>query len=145
MVNTTRTPWHLWVIGILYLLWSCMGALDYTMTQTRNDAYMSMFTPEQLEYFYGFPSWTVAGWAVGVWFGVIGSILLLLRRALAVPTLVLAFTGTLVSALYIFILAKTPFNEIAGTGEIVFSLVIQFMALLIIWYAWRMRNSGVLR
>jgi len=34
------TPWHLWVIGVVALVWSAMGALDYVMTQTRNEAYM---------------------------------------------------------------------------------------------------------
>ncbi len=30
---------------------------------------MSKFTPEQLEYFYGFPTWVVAFWALAVWVG----------------------------------------------------------------------------
>jgi hypothetical protein len=45
--QSQATPWHLWVIGIVALLWSGMGAMDYVMTQTRNAAYMSAFTPEQ--------------------------------------------------------------------------------------------------
>ena len=49
----SRAPWHLWVIGSIGLLWSAIGALDYVMTQTKNEAYMSAFTPEQLEFFYG--------------------------------------------------------------------------------------------
>ena len=51
------TPWHLWLIGIVGTLWNLMGAYDYLMTQTENEAYMSSFTPEQLEFFYGFPAW----------------------------------------------------------------------------------------
>ena len=35
------TPLHLWVIGALSLLWNCIGAFDYTMTQTHNDAYLA--------------------------------------------------------------------------------------------------------
>ncbi len=30
------TPRDLWVIGIVGLLWSAMGAVDYVMTQTGN-------------------------------------------------------------------------------------------------------------
>ena len=37
-----------------------MGAFDYVMTETRNEAYMAEFTPEQLEFFYGFPAWMIA-------------------------------------------------------------------------------------
>ena len=70
--QTAKTPWHLWVVGLFGLLWSAMGAMDYFMTQTRNAEYMAHFTPEQLEFFYGFPSWVVATWAVAVWGGVFG-------------------------------------------------------------------------
>ncbi len=50
-VGVESTPWHLWVIGIVALVWSALGAMDYVMTQTRNEAYMSGFTPEQLSFF----------------------------------------------------------------------------------------------
>jgi len=31
--STVATPWHVWVVGIVALLWNAMGALDYTMTE----------------------------------------------------------------------------------------------------------------
>ena len=69
-INTQPTPWHLWAVGVVGLLWSAMGAMDYVMTQTHNEAYMSAFTPEQLAFFYGIPIWAVATWAIAVWGGV---------------------------------------------------------------------------
>jgi hypothetical protein len=84
VTRNTRTPWHLWVIGGSALLWGAMGAMDYVMTQTKNEAYMSGFTPEQLAFFYSLPAWVVSAWAIGVWGGVLGAVLLLVRRRLAV-------------------------------------------------------------
>jgi len=49
-------PLHLWVVGILALLWNAIGVLNYLMTQTRNETYMAQFSAEQLEFFYSFPS-----------------------------------------------------------------------------------------
>ena len=82
-----KTPWHLWVIGVVTLLWNAGGAFDYLMTETRAQWYLDQFTPEQLDYFYGFPPWVVASWAVGVWFAVLGSVLLLVRSRHAVRSL----------------------------------------------------------
>ena len=65
--NNVKAPWHLWVVGIVGFLWSAMGAMDYVMTKTRNAEYMSAFTPEQLEFFYGLPIFIVACWATAVW------------------------------------------------------------------------------
>ena len=55
MNTRTKTPVHLWIIGVLTLLWNMMGAFDYTATHMKLDFYMSQFSAEQLEYFYGFP------------------------------------------------------------------------------------------
>jgi len=72
--RSVRAPWHLWVIGVIALLWNAVGAFDYVMTKTKNAAYMSAFTPEQLAFFYGFPAWVIAAWAIAVWGGVFGAL-----------------------------------------------------------------------
>ena len=36
-----RTPAHLWIVGILSLLWNCFGAYDYLMTRMRNMDYLA--------------------------------------------------------------------------------------------------------
>ena len=145
MAEPTKTPWHLWVVGILMLIWSAGGAFDYVMTQTRNESYMNQFTPKQLEYFYGFPSWVVAGWAIGVWGGVLGSLLLLFRSRWAIPVYWLSLLATLATALHTLILADVSLTEIAGAFALVFSIAIIVVSTLMLWYAHRMQGRGVLR
>ena len=89
----TRAPRHLWIVGGLSLLWNAVGALDYSASQLRIEAYMSQFTPEQLEYFYGFPAWAVASWAIAVWRSLIASLGLLLRQGRAVGMFGLALAA----------------------------------------------------
>src|ERR1700678_2711571 len=79
-VQSTKAPWHIWVVGVGSLLWNSVGALDFVMTQSRNKAYMSGLTAAQLDYYYGIPLWVVATWGIAVWGGVLGSLLLLLRK-----------------------------------------------------------------
>ena len=76
-----KAPWHLRVVGILSLLWSIFGAVDFTMTNTRNAAYLAQFPPEMMQIIDAFPIWTVVAWGCGVWGAVIGSIALLLQAA----------------------------------------------------------------
>ncbi len=33
------TPWHLWAIGGLSLLWNAFGTYDYVMSHWKGDAY----------------------------------------------------------------------------------------------------------
>ena len=37
---STRAPAHLWIVGILSLLWTSFGAYDYTMSNMRSAAYL---------------------------------------------------------------------------------------------------------
>lgn len=141
-LGSPTTPRHLWVIGILALLWNAMGAFDYFMTQTQNEAYMAMFTEEQLEYFYGFPTWVVAFWAIAVWGGLLGAILLLLRKTLAAPVLLVSFIAMALTAVYNFVL--TNGMEIMGQEGTIFSAVIFVIALGLWLYARAMQKRGVL-
>ncbi len=136
-------PRHLWVVGVLALLWNSIGAFDYLMTETRNEAYMGSFTPEQLAYFYAFPSWVVATWALAVWGGVLGSILLLLRKRWAVPVLAVSLVAMVITTIYNF--GLTNGMEIMGTGAAIFSAVIFAIAVGLWYYARHLARRGVLR
>ena len=142
VASNERRPWHLWLVGILGLLWSSVGAFDYFSTQTRNEAYMSSFTPEQLEFFYGFPAWVVAFWAIAVWGGVLGCVLLLLRKRLAAGVLLVSFVAMVVTAIHNFFLSNGL--EVMGGFGALFSGMIFVVALGLWLYAKAMGEKGVL-
>jgi len=112
------------------------------MTQTQNEAYMGRFTAEQLEFFYGFPTWLVAFWALAVWGGVLGSLLILLRKRLAVPVLLVSFLSMVVTAIHNFFV--TNGLEVMGTAGAIFSAAIFVFALGLWLYARAMAQRGVL-
>ena len=138
-----RTPVHLWIVGVLSLLWNLVGAFDYLATQLKLEGYMARFTPEQLEYFYSIPAWAVSGWAVAVWSALAGSVGLLLRRGWALWAFVVSLVGMAASTVYNFGMSNGA--EVMGTGGVVFSAVIWLVGILLAVYAWRQRSSGVLR
>ena len=138
-----RTPWHLWVVGGLYLLWSAAGALNFVMTETHNAAYMKGFTPAQLDYFYGFPGWAVTIWGVATWGGIFGSLLLLARKCLAGPFLLVSFICQVLLTLYNFALSD-GMKYMGGVAALVFSVAIFVVGFLLWRYACAMRRRGVL-
>ena len=140
--TTTRTPTHLWIVGILSLLWNAMGAFDYLATNLKLESYMSQFTPEQLEYFYGFPAWLTAAWALGVWGAFVGSIGLLLRKSWSFWSFAVSLAGLVISSIYSFGLSKGL--EIIGAGAAIFTGVIWIVAIFLVIYSRRQTQSGVL-
>ncbi len=141
--STAKTPVHLWIVGIVTLLWNAMGAYDYLATQLKLESYMSQFTAEQLDYFYGFPAWMVAAWAIAIWASLFGSLSLLLRKAWAVWLFAAAIAGMAVSTVFNFVLSNGL--EIMGTTGAVFTAVIWVIALLVFFYARAMAGRRVLR
>lgn len=140
--TSRRRPWHLWLVGVLGLLWNSVGAYDYVMTQTRNESYMSQFTPEQLEFFYGFPTWVVASWAVAVWGGMLGALLLLFRKRLSVPVLLISFLAMIVTSIHNFLLSDAL--EVLGGVGVGFSVFIFAVAFGLWLYARAMAKRKVL-
>jgi hypothetical protein len=119
-----------------------MGAVDYLMTQTRNEAYMGQFSPEQLAYFYAFPAWSVAFWALAVWGGLLGAVLLLLRRKFAEPVLLTSLVCMVVTAVHNYGFAAGL--DIMGGKGLIFTVVIFAIALGLYVYARKMARRGVL-
>lgn len=142
--SPVKTPWHLWVIGIVGTLWSAMGAMDYVMTKLRVESYMAAFTPEQLDFFYGFPIWVSAAWAIAVWGGVIGCILLLLKKSVAVEVLLASFIAMAITAIHNYGLSN-GLEVIGDTFSLVFTAIIFVVVLGLYLYAKAMRAKGVLK
>lgn len=144
-MNSTvaKTPVHLWIVSFLALLWNSVGAFDYLATQLQLESYMSQFTAEQLDYFYAFPTWMVAAWAIAIWGSIFGSLSLLLRKAWAVWLFGVAIAGMVVSSYYNFVMSNGI--EIMGTTGAIFTGVIWIIALLLFFYARAMEKRGVLK
>ena len=144
MTENPKTPKHLWIIGIIALLWSAMGAMDFVMTTTRNEAYMSQFSAEEIEFFYGFPTWLIGTWFVGVWGGVVGSILLLMRKSIAVWVFLASLLGVVISTFQNYVLSNGM--EIMGTpAALGFTAAIFLVSLALVFYSRAMIQRGVLR
>jgi uncharacterized membrane protein YphA (DoxX/SURF4 family) len=141
--STKRRPWHLWVVGLIALVWNSMGAMDYFMTQTKNEAYMGQFTPEQLEYFYGFPAWVVSAWAIAVWGGVLGALLLLLRKRHAVWVFLASFIAMVVTTIHNYGLSD-GMKVMGDAFSLVFSAVIFLIALALLLYARALQKREIL-
>lgn len=147
MIETVKTPWHLWLVGVLSLLWNGFGAFDFIQTTTRGEAYMRAagFDDAMVAYYEAIPAWMYAPWTLGVWGAVIGSVMLLLRRRWAVPAFGLSLLGALVSLIYGKLIDPPPPAppELAAMSWM--PIVILLIAVLLFGYAFNMRKRGVLR
>ncbi len=140
-----KTPIHLWVVGVFAVIWNFGGVYDYIMTQTNNEAYLAMLTDAQRAFLDQGPVWFGAAWAIGVWFSMLGALLLLLRSRFAGSAFAISFAGLIASTVYSFAIADPSSMDLMTPGQAVFTAAIYIVLLLLWLYARAMTRRGVLR
>jgi hypothetical protein len=140
-----KTPWHIWLIGVIALLFNSIGVFDFVMSMARGAQYQASagMTPDQIAHYQAMPGWMTLVWAVGVFGAFLASILLLLRRKLALPVFVLSLAAFLVSLLYTYVL--TDGGAVMGQQMAITSAVIAGLLVFFSWYSRFMTARGVLR
>lgn len=144
-----RTPAHLWIVGGLGALWNAFGCYDYLMTRMRNTDYFASMMPGVdpnaiLAWIDAFPLYAQLGWGLGVWGGLAGSLLLLIRSRWAVLALGLSLLGALMGLGY-QILAAPPLEGVEGFMADAMPYIIILVALGLFLYARAQAAKGVLR
>ena len=145
----TKAPVHLWIVGTLALLWNGFGCYNYFMTRTQGETWIRqmMHTDDGtaiMAYLDSFPIWASAGWGLGVWGGLLGSILLLMRNRLAVPAFAVSLIGAVASNLY-QLMYPADIPELSGGMNAVMPFIIITIALGLFLYARSLRAQGLLR
>ncbi len=143
--DTAKTPWHLWLVGVLAVLFNAVGVFDHTMTLVQGESYMASasMSPAQIAHYQQMPLWMRLDWPLGVWSAFAASILILLRSRLAFPVFVVSLAAFLLSVAYTYLLTKG--GEIMGTQMAVTSAVIATLLAVFGAYSWWMTRRGVLR
>lgn len=143
-----KAPAHLWIVGALALLWNAFGAYDYLMTRTRGADYVESMMPGTGEavvaYINSFPIWASFGWGLGVWMGLAGSVLLLMRHRLAVIAFGLSLAGAILGIGYQLMRPADIPQMHQGFNAVVPYLII-LIALALYLYSRAQLRKGLLR
>jgi len=135
-----KAPWHLWVVGILSLLWNAGGA--WTIMSAQSGAPMDMDAHE-IAYYAAQAPWFVAIVDVVLVSASLAALALLLRSRWAVHLYGLSVVGFVVTAAYDVAQGTALFLN--DQGWLVLECVTFCLSLLQLFYAVAMRGRGVLR
>lgn len=139
-------------LAIIGLLWNLLGVLSYLFYTVLID---KMMTPEvldampeadranveaQLELLASTPAWATGAYAIAVFGGLLGCILMIMRRNLAVPVLGLSLGGVLVQNAHNFVVANTL--EVMGATSLILPSVVLLFAILLLFAAIKAKKEG---
>ncbi len=89
------------------------------------------------------PTWMIAAYGVAVWVGLAGAIMLVLRRKLAVPLLLVSLIGVIFTFLPLAIVPGVRDN--ATINDIAAAIIVTAITWTIFWFARHSQQRGWLR
>ena len=89
----STVPGWFWIAAVLALLWESIGCFMYVTQVTTDPAALPI---DQRAMWNATPPWIVGAYAIAVWVGLLGAVLLLMRRSLAVPLLLVSLIAVVV-------------------------------------------------
>ena len=125
--------WSFWVIGAVALIWNVMGVINFFM-QMNPDA-LADYPEAARSLVEGRPGWATGAFAIAVFGGALGCLLLLLRKSAAYYVFIASLFGVILTNIHTF--------GMAGSTEIwVGSLMSLVVAAFLIWYSRQAESKG---
>jgi hypothetical protein len=120
--------------SLLFMLIGCGGYLMDVMTAPED------IPLERRALYAARPTWQVAAYGTAVWVGLAGAVLLLMRRKLAEPLLLVSLVAAVLTFLPYAIVPGVRDN--LTTGDIAGAIIVLAITWTIYWFARRSRQRG---
>lgn len=127
-----RVHWSFWVIGVAALIWNGLGSVNYLM-QTNPDL-VAQFPETHQAIINSRPAWATSGFAIGVFVGALGAVMLLLRKSAASYLFIASLLGVIAASIHTLNVATS------GIQFSIFELVMMIpmpvvVAAILVWYS----------
>ena len=137
--NVGGVHWSFWVIGAVTLIWNVMGMIKFFMQM--NPDMLAAYRESERAIIEGRPVWATGAFAVAVFGGALGCLLLLLRKSLAYWLFIASLLGVIVTMIHTLSLGID-----FGLGEILGIILMPLVvAVFLIWYSKRAESKGWIR
>lgn len=138
-ISDRKTPWHVWAVGILTLLWNGSGAYTIMMAQAGR---LSDLSADEAAYYAAQPIWFVIATDIATLAPVAAGVALLLRSSTSVWLFALSLAVIVVNNVYE--LAAGTSRALVSQGALILTAIIVVIAVLQLLYSRTMKKRGVL-
>ena len=134
--TTIKVHWSFWAIGVFMLIWNALGAANFFAQM--NPEILEGYRESERAIIEGRPAWATVSFAVAVFGGTIGCLLLLLRSTKAYYVFVASLVGVILT------IAHSLSVDISfGAGEIVGIVIMPVaVAAFLVWYTKKTVSIG---
>ena len=139
-MTTSATPnWFkpaLWAA----LIWNLLGVFAFIMHLMMTPEMISKLPLDQQAAYSNVPSWSTIAFAVAVFGGTLGCILLLAKNALATPTFALSLVAIFIQQFYNFIVINSI--KMLGISAVFMPILVIVIAFLLLYLSIKSKQQG---
>lgn len=139
-ISKNKPPSWFWTVSIVAFIWNIMGVMAYLAQAFMTDETL-MDLPEAEQALYtNVPAWATAAFAIAVWFGAIGCLLLILRKKIAKTVLLISLIGIIFQMIYNLFMSKSM--EVYGPGGAIMPIMVMVIGIFLIWLSNKSISKG---
>jgi len=143
MSNTSKPNIIFWVITVIALLWNAMGVYNYLIQAFKAEAFTQSLNEAQLAFMESMPSWNTALFAIAVFSGFIGTVLLLMKKKIAIPLFLISFITATIMQLY-WLFGTDAIEVFSESMPYLMPIIVIVFCAFILWYAKNQKTKGVI-
>ena len=128
--------WSFWAIGAVALIWNVMGVINFFVQM--NPDVLATYRESERAIVEGRPAWATGAFAIAVFGGALGCLLLLLRKSAAYYLFIASLLGVIVTMTH-----TLGVGIDFGLGEILGIILMPLVvAAFLIWYSKQAESKG---
>jgi magnesium-transporting ATPase (P-type) len=129
-----------WVIGIIGLIWNAMGVFQFFAENFMKETLYEGYTEEQIALMDNMPAWISVIFAIAVFSGFLGCVLLVMRKNTAVALFLISLVAVIIQMSYW--LFFTNAKKVMGDGVEYMPITVIVVAAILYFYSKHALKKG---
>tara|TARA_Y100000589_G_scaffold271041_1_gene263522 strand:- start:4722 stop:5144 length:423 start_codon:yes stop_codon:yes gene_type:complete len=131
------------IFAWIMVVWNAMGVLAFVSQLLMTPEMIAQLPEAQQETYKNIPTWSMVAYALAVFGGLLGSLMLALGKKLAFPLLVVSLAGVLVQQFYNFVIIDSI--ALLGPSVVILPAVVVIISILLVVVSQRGVKAGWLQ
>lgn len=136
---TTGTKIFAWIM----VVWNALGVMAFVSQLLLTPEMIALLPEAQQEAYNNIPLWSYVAYALAVFGGLLGTLMLALGKKLAFPLLVLSLVGVLVQQFYNFVIIDSI--ALLGPSVVILPSLVVVIAIILVMVSKRGAKAGWLK
>ncbi|TPV57363.1 hypothetical protein FJ444_13290 [Aestuariibacter sp. GS-14] len=136
---TTGTKIFAWIM----VVWNALGVMAFVSQLLLTPEMIALLPEAQQEAYNNIPLWSYVAYALAVFGGLLGTLMLALGKKLAFPLLVLSLVGVLVQQFYNFVIIDSI--ALLGPSVVILPSLVVVIAIILVMVSKRGTKAGWLK